>query len=1817
MLTSSEFDRDERVHGTKTNCPNANTVTIDGNDNTAEEYKTDYYYADCDNILTVNIKSTASITLAAYLFSGCTKLKEVKIVGTIPSLSIGEGSFAYCSSLKTFSFDNVMSGSAEGYVTLSQGSFFKCTTSLANSENWELEFPSTLKSFPKSCFEGCTHFVPTFKDTTGYSVSIGPYAFYQCNAITNLNLPDSMSNSFDEYAFADCSSLVLSSKISASRIGPHAFDGSTYTNLVIDCRNIGAYAFKPRGIARSCSINNFVKRNYVTINEYAFSGVTIKSVCDFTGGTIGPHAFEGCAFTQKIEFDQVTIGLRSFAEISPAANSKIKFLSTSVGERAFENIQVLISLNFDRKSSGTLQIGDRAFYGSNVQGSLDIPQAYRTIGNQAFADCSDLKGNLLLDHVSTIKSYAFQGCHFNGAIRIIGALNIYESAFEGMLGTVAQGLVIGEEKTKSTNGDSQNSPDVHSMAELDNINRRAFYGLTITGPLVIHSTVKKIDEYSFAELTLNGKSQVISIHAQIISPYAFANCKSTISNLNIYSNSIGFHAFDGCTLGSLKIAKKINYPEDSEILEQAFYGLKIGSLEISSEYKVNKEAFCRCTFSGNLILNCATIKEYAFADSHSSNPIEVNFGNTEIGDNAFENFATISQLKFDGTGSNKNIGKRAFYGAKITNNNNELKIPSYSSIGDYAFAGITNLQPTKLVIESNDIGESAFEGCSNIQKLELIGSLKSNGIEGNGVAQIGKRAFYNSGLNDDIEIPVSVTDIQESAFQGLQLKKITLYTNSLLETIGRSAFQGTTIKDTLQIPKGVEEISPYAFAGCKNLKTLVIYRDSVLNTIGECAFQGCTGLDCTLDIPSKVTTIGERAFADCTGLKGHLTLNLFADIAPNAFDNCGEVVVFQPLIPSHFPPTTDEETKIKEGAFKGFQFIKEIRIPNQVTEIKPSAFEGCTNLQKLTFENGGSKSEESQIKTIGKRAFYDSGLSGTLSIPKSVKTIDESAFEGCTRLTTLILEHDIESSSLVGASALNTIGDRAFYGTGLTAVSLPIGLEILGASSFESCNSLQKLSFDLIINEQSTDENPIVLTKIGDRAFYGTPIDSFEVPLFVTTIGKSAFEQCTNLKTITYATYEDLSTVLSKISDRAFYGSGLTGPLSLPSTVETIGEYAFANCSKLGELTFEIAKSGSQTSSSLSEIKKGAFANSSISGHLTIPLSITSIGESAFESTTNLDNLTFQKLYNAKGEEKTVPLSTIGNRAFYGSGITGSLTLYFSSVASGSSDPNVGDYAFANCERLAGPIEINKARCGDYVFSNCRNLGETVFNEKYDCSASIILRGGTTLGKYVVEGCTKFKGTVLIENGKIGDSSFEGYTSSPFSLLINPDSKNSFTIGDRAFYGSSIRGPLSLPKSVTKIGKDAFSNCRSISNTLYLAATNIGRRAFAYSAFSGILTIEIEEKEASGSAETGDYKPAVSSGFDETTFYNCSGFTGLSIVKLVTIPDRLFYQMSFFQGTLSIPKEVKSIGRYAFAGCGFSEVSFDPDADGEVEIGEGAFSRLTELTGSIDLPKPSSSSVSTHSDNKIHPYTYYQCENLRSFTMPTGINEIGDYAFYGCRNLEMTLDLTGINTVGVSAFQGCSSLRGSLVIPKTLTEIKENAFAGCTGLSGSLTIRVPGASEGEGGGDSQTKIRAGAFSGCEGFKKGTLTFFIEGDEEKERSVGDQFYYGLNYFLRIENKAFEDCKFSDIYYNGRFEPDCDYDIGIKHTKAIHTSSNYANKSFCSYPLHKDKLSGGAIAGICIAVIVVVAALIVLAIFLIIRMKRNKDQSEAEVEMNADP
>ena len=237
---------------------------------------------------------------------------------------------------------------------------------------------------------------------------------------------------------------------------------------------------------------------------------------------------------------------------------------------------------------------------------------------------------------------------------------------------------------------------------------------------------------------------------------------------------------------------------------------------------------------------------------------------------------------------------------------------------------------------------------------------------------------------------------------------------------------------------------------------------------------------------------------------------------------------------------------------------------------------------------------------IGEYAFaYCSGLT-SLTLPVGITSIGEFAFSGCSGLTSLTLPAGITS-----------IGEYAFYGcSGLTSLTLPAGITEIGESTFSDCSGLTSLTL------------PDGITSIGSRAFYG----------------------CSGLTSLT------LPAGITSIGDDTFYGcSGLTS-LTLPAGITSIGEYAFSGCSGLTSLNLPAG---------ITSIDKYAFSGCSRLTSLTLPAGITSIGEFAFS---------------------------------YCSGLT-SIYEYAEKV------PRIGRYAFEGCASRKCTLYVPKGTYDDYRLS--------------------------------------------------------------------------------------------------------------------------------------------------------------------------------------------------------------------------------------------------------------------------------------------------------------------------------------------------------------------------------------------------------------------------------------------------------------------------------------------------------------------------------------
>ena len=163
-----------------------------------------------------------------------------------------------------------------------------------------------------------------------------------------------------------------------------------------------------------------------------------------------------------------------------------------------------------------------------------------------------------------------------------------------------------------------------------------------------------------------------------------------------------------------------------------------------------------------------------------------------------------------------------------------------------------------------------------------------------------------------------------------------------------------------------------------------------------------------------------------------------------------------------------------------------VTIPAGVTSIGDSAFEGCTSLTSITIP--------SSVTSIGAAAFaYCWSLTG-ITIPSSVTSIGDQAFEGCRSLTSITIP-----------SSVTVIEVRAFYGcSSLTSVTISSGVRTIGDYAFYECKSLASITI------------PSSVISIGVYAFLRcSSLSSVTIPSSVTSIGINAFAVCTSLASVT------------------------------------------------------------------------------------------------------------------------------------------------------------------------------------------------------------------------------------------------------------------------------------------------------------------------------------------------------------------------------------------------------------------------------------------------------------------------------------------------------------------------------------------------------------------------------------------------------------------------------------------------------------------------------------------------------------------------------
>jgi hypothetical protein len=360
-----------------------------------------------------------------------------------------------------------------------------------------------------------------------------------------------------------------------------------------------------------------------------------------------------------------------------------------------------------------------------------------------------------------------------------------------------------------------------------------------------------------------------------------------------------------------------------------------------------------------------------------------------------------------------------------------------------------------------------------------------------GVTTIGNLAI-SYGKFENINIPDSVTNVGDQAFAANgDLKYIKI--GSGVTTIGARAFNSSSGELTINcnIPSTTSGTSS-TFYGARFSSILI---GEGVQSIGKYAFNGCANL-ASITIPDSVTSIGDYAFYNCPSL---------TEFKSKFASEDGRCIIIDGVL-SFFAQGGLNEYDIPNGVISiglGFRYSKiaSLTIPDSVTTIKNNAFDNCHSLTSVTIPDS--------VTTIGTGAFQFCRSLKSITIPGSVTIIEEDTFNGCSSLTSVNI-----------GDGVTTIKTWAFDScTSLTSVTIPDSVTTIEREAFEYCTSLNSITL------------PNSITFIGDFVFNScTSLTSVNIPDSVTTIGGSAFRDCTRLPSVIIP-YNVIS-----IGSRAFQG---------------------------------------------------------------------------------------------------------------------------------------------------------------------------------------------------------------------------------------------------------------------------------------------------------------------------------------------------------------------------------------------------------------------------------------------------------------------------------------------------------------------------------------------------------------------------------------------------------------------------------------------------------------------------------------------------------
>ena len=398
-------------------------------------------------------------------------------------------------------------------------------------------------------------------------------------------------------------------------------------------------------------------------------------------------------------------------------------------------------------------------------------------------------------------------------------------------------------------------------------------------------------------------------------------------------------------------------------------------------------------------------------------------------------------------------------------------------------------------------------------------------------------------------------------------------------------YRNRTKVRTIVVEEGITRLGDCIFAYTTD--ALEARLPSTLEEIGANAFMACYALK-RADLPEGLKTVRDSAFSSCKALAELKLPQSLENLEPYAFSGCA---MRELTIPESI-------TQLPEHCFEGSRKLEKVTFHEGVTKIDDFCFSICESLKTIDLPDG--------LDEISWGCFSSSGLQ-TVEIPEGVKTIDSYAFADCADLREISIPNTVtvmEQYCLRGTESLKTVdlpdglketGWGMFQRGGLQYIELPEGMTKVTEYTFCECDSLETVIIPDTVrymedycfrgcDSLKTVDLPEKLAYLSWGMFQESALQTLVIPDSVSSTEDYVFAHCDDLQSITYPEGRftfgdyafaycdgpetfDLPAGLTELSWGMFTGSTIAY-IDIPESVSKVEDYAFSNCDYLEEVVF-------------------------------------------------------------------------------------------------------------------------------------------------------------------------------------------------------------------------------------------------------------------------------------------------------------------------------------------------------------------------------------------------------------------------------------------------------------------------------------------------------------------------------------------------------------------------------------------------------------------------------------------------------------------------